>query len=355
MPFAGLVLFTTAMNSEWILQATGRLGAIGFWRFASQVVYFLIVPFVVVGAAQRGAVHFALATVGGYAVIAVGTTVMAASRFAEWPRPTLRALGVRIKRSAATGYAMAMIQIYYYLDSVMLAYLADRRVVGVYGVAYRLPLAFIAISQMWVGALMPHAAALNKTDRKRLRADLGKILEGAIVLAVAVTVLSAAVAHDLMTSLFGNQFGGAGAPFALLMAAAGVVVVSTSVVPVVVAISGGRMFAVATTAAAAVNVALNFALIPIYGAAGAALATFAAEAAVLAVMWIPLRRAVGPLTIGWPFVIRQSSVVAGSGIALGIALRLHLGWISLPFGTVALCGVALAVAAVGRRVRGSEV
>ncbi len=327
MPIVGLTVFTNALNFEWALQARGRLGTNGLWRLGSQVVYFVLVLLFVGGSPAAGTERFAVFTMVGYGIIAVGTLTSTVRELGGFPGlASPQDAWRRVRRSATTGYSLAMIQIYYSIDSVMLGYLKDPAVVGIYGVAYRVPLAFMALCQVWASAIVPHAAALFKTDPTRLRQDLGRAVGASIVLAVGAVAVALVCASTLMQAAFGLRYAMAAAPFAVLMAAGAVVLVGTNIAPVVTAGGSRRPFAIATTAGAAVNVAVNFLLIPQIGATGAAAATVAAELVVIGYMGITLRGMLGSLALDFRRIGRGVGVAILAAAAVYAAFPLLDAW-----------------------------
>lgn len=295
---AGLQLFTNAVSLDWALQSTGRLRSVGMWRFASQCLYLLLVWHFVRNGKDTSV--FALANIVGYAFFAAGTVLVVLRHVPAPPlRVSLKALLSRARRSAPVGYAMAMGVIYYYLSSILLQYLKGSAVVGLYGVAYRLPLAFIGVASLWTNAVMPYAARLAASDRDRLRHDLGTVVTASCVIAAITVGYSVILGPKLIPLLFGARFSASAPAFAILMGAAALVLIGTSLAPVLVGIGYSRGFAIAATVGAVVNIILNFALIPSYGIDGAACATVATEAAAVLTSFLLIRRRLGSLPINW--------------------------------------------------------
>jgi len=112
----------------------------------------------------------------------------------------------------------------------------------------------------------------------------------------------------------------------------------------VLAIGIGRMRQtqfnwVVSGAAAAVNIALNFALIPTYGMMGAAVATIVAYLALFVGMWLRSRQ-VYPVAYQWRRILTLAGVAAGltilgrelHSLPVGIAITLVYPLILLPLG-----------------------
>jgi O-antigen/teichoic acid export membrane protein len=347
-----LQLFTNAASLDWALQSTGRLVSVGAWRFGSQCVYLLLVWVFVRHSGDTPA--FAAANIVGYTVFAIGTVVVVL-RGLRMPslRISLKGLASRARRSAPVGYAMAMVQIYYYFDSILLQYLKGSAVVGLYGVAYRLPLAFIGVASLWTNAVMPYAARLAISDRDRLRRDLGTTVTASCVIAGVVMGYSVILGPKLIPFLFGARFGPGATAFAILMGAAVIVLISTSLSPVLVGVGYARGFAFAATLGAIVNIVLNFALIPPYGINGAACATVAAEATTMTIAFVLIRRRLGPLPINW---LRVACVLLGTVGCIAITKVIALLWasgelIGIVLGLVLLLPIAIWALSIPELIR----
>jgi O-antigen/teichoic acid export membrane protein len=346
LPIAGLTFVAGAFSLEWLLQGVQRLGRLGLARLAGQAVYGALVPVLVVSGLE-GARVLAWLTVLGVLVTAILCSVWA-WRNQGAPKPTLnlRRLVRRFVVSAPIGIAFVMIQLYYSVDSIMLGYLRGTADVGQYAVAYKIPLALMALSGLWVQALYPHAAALFDRDRDELRRQVGRFATLAIMVALPLGAGATIVGDDLMPALFGGAFRAAGTPFVLLMWATALMVVSVNFGNVLLATGDDRPYAIGVTLGAILNVALNFALIPRLGPTGAAIDTIAAEALVIAYMLVRFTRVLGPVSIDGGQIARGAAAAAAM-VALLAALPSSLGAVALTaIGAVSYGAFALAFGAV---------
>jgi O-antigen/teichoic acid export membrane protein len=145
-----------------------------------------------------------------------------------------------------------------------------------------------------------------------------------------------------MPVLFGARFRAAGTPFVLLICVVAIVIVSMNFGNVLLATGDERRYAVGVTTGAVVNVLLNLVLIPAYGTTGAAVATIAAESAVMVYMLVRFTRVLGPVRLEWGRIGRSA---VASGIMAAVLLA-----IGDSVGALARCGggagvfVALALA-----------
>ncbi len=350
LPICGLFVLADVAGVAWGLQALQRFGVLAALTLGGQVVYGALVP-LLVGEGSAGAIVYAWLNVVGVMVTAVGCWIWFV-REAGWPviPRRVKPLGHLFARAAPIGLSFVMILVYYSLDSVMLGYLRSTYEVAQYAVGYRIVSAIVGFAGIWVSVLFPHAARLYREDRERLGGHIGMAVTLSIAVALPIAVGGTLVATPLMAGLFGSSFADAGPPFSILIWSAAVVLVSVNFGNVLMACDGERTFAIGVTLGAVVNTILNLALIPSLGASGAAAATVATEALVMAFMIRALRRRVA---ITPPDRRRlAAALLAVCAMAAAVVIVLHLGnvWLAVACGAFAYS----AVAALSGVVRGGD-
>ena len=346
LPVVGLTFVIEAASLAWVLYGTQRFGWVALARVLGSLVNVALVLLLVHGGPE-GARTLAWCAVAGVAVTALATLV-----------PVLRSVGrpalawswrrslARFRAGLPFGIAGVMISIYYAIDSVMLGYLRGTDDVGQYAVAYKVPLAVIALAALWASVLFPYASALGLSDPTRLRHQVGEFASLFAVAALPIGLGSALVGTDLMRELFGDQYGPAGTPFVLLMVAATLVVVTINYGTVAQAIGEERHFAVAVTAAAALNLGLNFVVIPLFGMTGAAAATIAAEVLVFALVWLRLRSRLGPMPLQSGRLVRVAGAAAGMAAVMLVLPGEWPALVQISIGGAVYLGAATALRVV---------
>lgn len=159
-------------------------------------------------------------------------------------------------------------------STVMLGIWATKADVGVFGVAARTAMLTSSILMAFNSVLAPKLAALH---RQGDTASLRRTMQGATrlmtILACPVLLVFLVLPQTIM-AVFGPQFAPAGAHLLSIMAAGQFVNVSTGAVGILLIMTGHeRAMRTTMLLAAAVNVALNAALILTWGVLGAAIAT----------------------------------------------------------------------------------
>ena len=245
----------------------------------------------------------------GHGVVAVATTYatgagvglavslwLLATRI-RWPGTSLSAGERRGLRSASFAYAtqdLFSIGIAR-VDAVMLAALAGKAVVGIYGAAYRMLEATLFISSALAGAFAAMFTYLDEHSDPPIRAVFERAIKATLALLVPCGVALAVLAEPVLRAFFGGGFEEGAPPLRVLA----VVVVLLGVVRIAgsLVLSRGdpramaRLFGIAL----AVNIALNALLIPPLEATGAALAMLATELLIAAGVLRLAARAVGRL------------------------------------------------------------
>jgi O-antigen/teichoic acid export membrane protein len=182
------------------------------------------------------------------------------------------------------GFFLVVLNVYAYVDGVMLGVMRTDVETGFYTAAYRAYEGLSYPAAAIAAVLTPRLSDLFRTERGRHRrvAILG--LTGAAALAIVISTVVYPLASPLMTGIFGSDFAPAAAPFRIL--SVGLCLVFAIWVLHAIAISVDREQVLVKTAIAGLvtNVALNLYVIPRIGASGAALATVAGELVSLAVL-----------------------------------------------------------------------
>ncbi|MGH2962360.1 MAG: flippase [Solirubrobacterales bacterium] len=221
------------------------------------------------------------------------------------------------------GIAAGLVVLYYRIDAVLVFNISGSEEAGIYGAAYRFLDPLIFIPTAVVGALFPVVAALHGRDPKRVRELVQHGGEYLVIAALGALGVTIPLSEPIVDLLLGPEFDRTAGLLPILML--GFVFVSLSylagsLVPVV-----GLQWRFVAYAAVGVgvNVALNLALIPPYGAYGAAWATVVTEVVVsgltLAAVFSALRFSpeVGR-------VLRATLAAAAMTGAVALAARLGL-------------------------------
>jgi O-antigen/teichoic acid export membrane protein len=201
-------------------------------------------------------------------------------------RPTLDlgAWRTLLGGSVVLGAAIALSQIYFRVDTVLLAVLRSPDEVGLYGAAYK----FIELSELVVAAvtmsMFPPLARFVATRDERARELVQKAFDVLLAAAAGLALFMLAFAEEIIVITAGREFEDAAlalqllAPYVLLGYANGILY------RVLIAVDRDRMLLAISVSVLVLNVALNLLLIPVYGFKAAALVSVGSEALVVLVL-----------------------------------------------------------------------
>ncbi len=194
----------------------------------------------------------------------------------KWQLERARAL---LKESWPLAISGLMIMIYMRSDQILLGKLASTAVVGQYTAAIRLSEIWYAIPTVICASVMPRLLRSREQNPELYYSRLQKLYESMVLLSVVVALGTQLAGPLVVRLLFGAKYA----------AASGILAVHiwTGVFVFVGCVSGQQFVQEGLTVSAmqrtllgaVVNVALNFALIPVWGGIGSAVATLVAQAA----------------------------------------------------------------------------
>lgn len=238
-----------------------------------------------------GLIGFAMAFMAGRLaafLLAAGVTARAVGR----PTPAFDLEFWRDLQLCAIpfGAFIVVLQLYNYLDIVMLGVMRGDSETGLYSAAYRVYEGFSNIPSIIAVVLAPRLAREFVSDRGSHRRTAFRGVWTAAALGIPAALGALVAAPFLVQVLFGASYAPSASVLQIL--AAGFVVVFPLAVLHVVAISTNAVRPLLVTAilGAIVNGAANLVLIPTYGMHGAAVATIIGETVSLCVLGAGLWR-----------------------------------------------------------------
>lgn len=306
---SGLSFFSYALDPIWALKGLERPALAGFGLVLAQGIYAVSVVVAVGGPADVTAVPV-LQFAGEF-----GAALLLGFLLLRGARPSIAiADGMRLLRSSAyLGVAKVLRTITITFDVVMLGLLATERQVGLYSAAYRFTFLLMSIAAALSAAYLPSYARAFSGESAPFR----RLVETSLVTSAAVgapLVAGAVVmARPLLTLLFGVDYAEASTAFRLLALSVGLIFFHWSLSNLLVASHRTRLQAKIHATAAAVNIVLNFVLIPRYGIVGAATATLIAEivVAVCGVVILRQMKVLPPVRLALP-PLAAAAVMAGA-------------------------------------------
>jgi O-antigen/teichoic acid export membrane protein len=255
------------------------------------------------GAGLAAALVVVVLDLGFYAVVAsvaigAGVTflfdfVALRSRLGVVVRPRVdreqwRAL---LRAGIPIGVALAVGELYFRADAIIISVSRSFHEVGLYGLAYRVLELSAVVPGILLAAVFPVLAHAAELDPPRLRAALDTALSVVVRIGAPLAVGGAVLAAQIVVTAGGDSFYGAAVPLRILMAAAAVMFVNGLLGYALIA-RGRQVDALKLGLAGLVfNVGLNVLLVPDHGIRAAAWVMVGSELLILAgSLWILGRR-----------------------------------------------------------------
>jgi len=236
-----------------------------------------------------------------------------------------------LRRSVPIGLSQLTGILHWYFATVLLGLLSDGRSLGWFGASHRATVALHTFVWLYFVNLLPSIsrAVARRSDELRplLRNSIRVAAWSGLFVAVAMTVFS----RQVLTLAYGPEFAPAGDLFAVLVWVVPIAMVGGHYAYTLIGanLQGWRLGSAA--AGATFAVAAGLALIPGFGATGAAAALLLASAVDLALSGAFVRRKVGPIT-ALAVLARPAAVTVASLVVYTFLAR----WNSLAAGTAAV-------------------
>jgi O-antigen/teichoic acid export membrane protein len=226
------------------------------------------------------------------------------------------------------------------LDAVILGQLSTERAVGDYGAAYRMFEATLFIPYAINSAFVAMYAYLTPTSTPTINFVFGRSIKFALVCLLPVGVVFAVFPEQLVTAIFGDELAEAAGALRLLGAAVPLIGLVTLCSTFVVFRGPSRAIVILTAVITALNVALNFALIPDHAQNGAAAAMLVSEGLFAGGCLVIAYRRVGGFDWRNSFV---APLVAAAAMLAAMLLIPASAWIAMPAGLIVYAVVLFGV------------
>lgn len=168
------------------------------------------------------------------------------------------------------------IMVYMRMDQVMLGGLSGAEQVGIYSAALRLSEVWYFIPMGIVSSAFPAIVMSKKESETVYLKRLQKLMTAMVAMAYAIAIPMTLVSTPLVKLLFGDAYAASGPVLAVHIWSGVGVFAAVTRESWVVTEDLGKFLVVVTIVGAIVNISLNYALIPSWGALGAAIATLVA-------------------------------------------------------------------------------
>jgi O-antigen/teichoic acid export membrane protein len=188
------------------------------------------------------------------------------------------------------GFFMIALNLYAYIDTVILGVIGTNTETGLYGASYRVYEGLTYAPSILAAVLSPRLSYLFVHDRPAHRHLLRRALLGSVLLGIVIGGIAVWAARPILVNLFGADYASAVRPLQILAAGALFVFGTWILHAAAVSTNLDRRLLLTTAVGLSANVILNLVFIPRWGISGAAAATVIAEAITVVLLWIQVQR-----------------------------------------------------------------
>ncbi len=205
------------------------------------------------------------------------------------PEFDLGAWRALIGGSAALAVALGLGQVYFRIDTLLLALLRPEREVGLYSAAYKfLELSGTAVAAVSVTVLPPLSRFIATND-PRLRRLITKTFDVMIAIGLPLALILALFAEEIVSLTSGAQYADAASVLRVLALYTPMMFVGALLWNILIASGRDRLLLGLAAAVLVLNVVANVALLPHYGYQAAAYVAVASEALLLVAVAVAIR------------------------------------------------------------------
>jgi O-antigen/teichoic acid export membrane protein len=261
---------------------------------------------------------------GAAVYIFVGVTLLARRHVAALaPRAAdpgaLRRSTIRYAGVAFAGSLVTLI-VFRRSEFFFLEHYANDRRLALYSVSFSAVTTLVLVPQALATAVSPAFATLfGAGEHARIRSGYGRSLRLLLLAGLPVTAGALALGPRTLHLVFGSGFAGTRIPLLILLAPLPVIPLMNASYSLIVGLGKTRFPLLVGTGSAALNVALDFALIPRHAEIGAAIANSCAQGATAAVTLAYGMKLAGGVRWEATALLRAAVASAGAGaVAWGV-------------------------------------
>lgn len=284
----GVSIFPSAILLDWFFQGTERMVLIGITNVLRSATYItLLLIFLKERDLLYVPLYFLAAT-----VLATFPILIEFINKHGWIRPSFE-LSVwknSIVRAVPIGLSNIMIQIYYNIDTVMLGFMKSEKDVGLYNAAYKIVLFLLGFASIMGMVFLPNITKIYSESKYNTERLLRYLSKATILCGIPVVIGGMLISRGIINFFYGGEYNGSILPLQILIWSVFTVFSNIPFALILFASEKEKDYLHSVTAGAAINIALNIILIPMYSLVGAGIATMISEFTVLTLLYLYARR-----------------------------------------------------------------
>lgn len=253
--------------------------------------------------------------------------------------------------SLPLGVALAVNELYFRADTLVISLFRDYDEVGLYTLAYRILELTIALGTVFLTSVFPVISAYVARADERVNPAIQEAWDAFLIAGIPLAAGGAILAPQIVDLAGGADFDGSITPLRILLAAGALSWLNGVFGYALIAKERQLNALWLNLVGLAFNLGLNLALVPAYGIVAAAVITLASELVILTGSYFLMRRHFG----FFPTLRVLLPVVAAAALMAAALWLLRDGSLAvlLPLGVVLYAGVLYAISPLSRRVVGA--
>ncbi len=208
------------------------------------------------------------------------------------------------------------------VDTVMLGQLKSTVEVGLYAAAERI-VQFLAVIPIFIGLSTFPLLSKSESDPEASRRIFEKVMVLVLVIGFPITIGGILLRSTIMNVIFGPSYAAGALVLGILMLSVCADFANIILNNMIFVKKLQKKFVIAALVGVAVNVGLNFWLIPRYGAIGAAISSVTAQAFILAVSWRIFKKFFSFSIMPKLGRVAAATIVMAAVLALCSAVKIH--------------------------------
>lgn len=242
-----------------------------------------------------------------------------------------------LRRALPLGIALIMVQLIYYVDTVILGFMRSDAEIGYYNAAYKIVIVCVGTAGNFFESIFPLMARYYNTAKEQFIQVQTLNVRLMFCISIPIVVGGSILAKTIILTLYGPDYQGSIDVFYLLIWIPAIVYVNTVYAWGLWAMDMHMLYMKIVAIQLAVNISFNIILIPHWGILGAAVATILSEIVGLPLYYVSFNRKVhlkfsvvynivkpllssGVMAIFLYFMIRNFTVNAFVLVSLGCAV-----------------------------------
>ncbi len=195
-----------------------------------------------------------------------------------------------LARSAPIALGMIFSVLYFRLDIVMLQLMTEEKVVGFYSAAYKLFEIAVVLPHSFMLVLFPTLVEEYHSDQSQFKSRFRKALVVYSLIGGGIALVLWGLSHRIITFMYGDKFLPSIEVLDILSWAVLLFSINFLLSNILIASGLERINTWNLVGATGLNIILNLALIPLYGAIGAAWSTLFCEIGLIAALSLQVRK-----------------------------------------------------------------